>query len=96
LLALARGGCNVGSGGKLTAGRGDVAAPRQPHRYRNPSAAEDVLERGDRLGGGTVVHPGRVVRDQVHLEDFRIQQFRELACLLDPVVYSAQQYVLDE
>ena len=38
----------------------------------------------------------RVVRDQVHLEDLRVEQLRELGRLLDAVVDAGEHHVLDE
>jgi hypothetical protein len=40
--------------------------------------------------------PVGVVRDQVHLEHFWVEQVGELAGLFDPVVHAAQHHVLDE
>ena len=45
---------------------------------------------------GAVVEPGRVVRDQVHLEDLRIEQRGELARALGRVVDAGEHHVLDE
>ena len=45
---------------------------------------------------GAVVHPGRVVRDQVHLEDLRVEQRGQLLRALGRVVDAGEQHVLDE
>src|SRR6266516_3697410 len=69
LLAL-RG---LADGSELPAGRRDVSAARQSHSRRDPCAVELPLEPGYRLPGRSLEHPGRVVGDQVHLEDLRVE-----------------------
>ena len=81
---------------KLSARRLDVAAARQPHGRRHTRAIELGLERGDPLARRAFVQPGRVVRDQVHLEVVAAEQLRERARLLGRVVDAGEHHVLDE
>ena len=68
-----------GVGGELAARGRDVAAAGQAHRRGKACGVEHGLERGDPLARCAVVHAGRVVRDQVDLEDPRLEQLRELS-----------------
>ena len=63
---------------QLPAGRVDVAAAGQPHRRPHAVLLQRGAERVDRAARGAVVGAGRVVRDQVDLEDARVEQLREL------------------
>src|SRR5262249_60116274 len=86
----------LGGGGGAPAGGGDVPAAREGDSRRKPAAPQLRLERRDRLRRRAGERPGRVVRDQVHLEDLRIEHAGERACLLETVVYAGEHHVLDE
>ena len=64
---------------------------------RHPVLLERGLEGGDRLARGALVgRVGRVERDQVDLEDPRVEQLRELDRLRVAVVDAGEHHVLDE
>ena len=63
--------------GQLAAGGVDVAPAGEADRRAHAVLLEHRLERGDRARRGAVVHPGRVVRDQVDLVDPRVEQLGE-------------------
>src|SRR5579872_1024645 len=67
---------------QLTAGRRDVAAARQPHRAGEAGRVEHGLERRDRFTRRAFVHPGGVVRDQVHLERAPVEERSQLGRVL--------------
>ena len=63
-------------GGELPAGGRDVAPAREAHGRAQPVLLEHRAERVDRVRARAVVGAGRVVRDEVDLEDLRVQQPR--------------------
>ena len=81
---------------ELPAGGGDVAPAREPDRRRYARLAELRLERGHRVPRRAVVHPRRVVRDQVHLERIAPEERREQPALRRGVVDAGEHHVLDE
>src|SRR3954451_5516016 len=83
-------------GGELAAGGVDVPAAGEAHRRAEAVVLEDGAERVDRRAARALVHPRRVVRDEVHLEDLRIEDLRERERLLVSVVDPGEHHVLDE
>ncbi len=91
---------SIGGAYRVAASWPHAAAMSRPRVSRTVAGSRarssTALERRDRVPRRAVVHPGRVVGDQVDLEELRIEQGGQLPCALGRVVDAREQHVLDE